>query len=138
MPSLPVPQTISFDYVVDYAEVPLIPVVFSHQNRPGVPVLCLVDSGASGILLPSELADQLGVSLDVPSRPVIGVTGVGQGWVQMLRATLPDVEDLAFTVEVVFLPQLPIALTGREPFFQHVDIAFRHPQDSMYFRATRR
>jgi predicted aspartyl protease len=136
MPRLPVPQTLSFDYVVDYAEVPVVPVVFSHQNRTGVAVLCLVDSGASGILLPSELAGQLGVSLDVPSRPVIGVTGVGRGWVQMLRATLPDLDDLAFTVEVVSLPQLPIALIGREPLFQRLDVAFRHSQGRAYFEAV--
>lgn len=61
MPRLPAPLTLSFSYVVGYSELPLIPVIFAQRGSPGVPVLCLVDSGASGVILPSELADELGV-----------------------------------------------------------------------------
>ena len=134
MPRLRVPERLLFEYVVNYDDRPMVPIVFQHQSRSSITVLCLVDSGASGVLLPSELAGQLGVALEVPSSPVIGVTGVGQGWIQTLSATVPDLDDHSFAVDAVFLPELPIALVGREPFFRGLDVAFRHPQGIMYFQ----
>jgi predicted aspartyl protease len=111
----------------------LIPVIFTSQNSSVVTVLCLVDSGATGVLLPSELADELGLVLETPSIPVVGVTGVGYGWVHPLTATLPELDGLTLSVEAVFLPQLPVALLGRSPLFQRVDIAFQHVQGNLYF-----
>jgi predicted aspartyl protease len=81
MPRLPSPVTLSFNYAVAYAELPVMPVMFTYHDSPGITVLCLVDSGASGIMLPSELADELGISLGTPSATIVGVTGVGQGWI---------------------------------------------------------
>ena len=136
MPRLPVPQTISFEFQVEYGETPTIPVVFSHQNGPTLRVVCLVDSGASGVMLPSELAEELGLTLETRSGPVVGATGVGQGWVHALTAKFPDLDDLSFSVEALFLPELPIALIGRDPFFQRMVVAFHHGQGSLYFNAA--
>jgi hypothetical protein len=107
--------------------------MFTSQNSSVVTVLCLVDSGATGVLLPSELADELGLVLEIPSPPIVGVTGVGHGWVHPLMATLPDLDGLTFSIEAVFLPRLPVALVGRSPVFQRVDVAFQHTQGNLYF-----
>jgi len=134
MPRLLEPLALPFGYVMNYDDVPVVPVMFSQQNQPGIPVMCLIDSGASAVMLPSELASPLGITLEAPTRTVIGVTGSAQGWVHQLNATFPDLDDLTLDLEVVFLPQLPIALIGREPFFQRVDVAFRHAQGNVYFQ----
>ena len=132
MPRLPNPQNLSFNYVANYSEAPLLPVIFSHRDNQGLPVLCLVDSGASGVVLPMELAEHLGVRLATPSRSVIGVSGITQGWVQALTATFPDLDNLSFPVEAIFLPELPIALMGRDPFFQRLHVAFQHSRRDVY------
>ena len=126
------PETLTFDYVVAYSDLPLVPVRFSNQTSPRVTVLCLLDSGASGVLLPAELADSLELTLEEPSVPVIGVSGVSQGWVHSVTASLLDVDILDFRVDAVFLAGLPVALLGRSPFFEVLDIAFRHRQSSLY------
>ena len=90
----------------------------------------------SGVTLPSELAEELGLTLETRSGPVVGATGVGQGWVHALTARFPDLDDLSFSVEALFLPELPIALIGRDPFFQRMVVAFHHGQGSLYFNAA--
>jgi len=133
MPRLPSPVTLSFNYAVPYTDLLVTPVMFTYHDSPGIAVLCLVDSGASGIMLPSELADELGISLGTPSGTIIGVTGVGQGWVHPLTATFPELDGLTFSVEAVFLAQLPIALVGRAPLFEQVDVVFQHRRGNLYF-----
>lgn len=133
MPKLSVPVTIAFDYVVAYEDLPLVPVRFSNEGQLGVTVLCLLDSGASGVLLPAELAAELGVVLETQSGPIIGINGVSQGWVHPVTASLLDVDSLDFQVDAVFLEHLPVALLGRSPLFEALDIAFRHREGSLFF-----
>jgi len=133
MPRLPTPVTLSFSYEVDYSELPLIPVMFTYRDSPGITVLCLVDSGSSDIMLPSELANELGVVLEAPSGPIVGVTGVGQGWLHPLTATFLELDNFTLSVQAIFLPQLPVVLIGRSPFFQRLDVAFQHRRGKLYF-----
>ena len=134
MPRLPEPTALSFEYLVEYSDLPILPVIFSREGSYQVFVLCLIDSGASGILLPSELAAQLGISLEDPSVTVIGVTGSTQGWSHPLTATLPEVDGFSFVAEAVFVPGLPDALLGRSPAFNLLDIAFQHRHSRVYFQ----
>ena len=136
MPRLPEPIALSFEYLVEYSDLPMVPVIFSREGEFEVLVLCLLDSGATGILLPSELADELGISLEDHSLTVIGVTGSAQGWSHQLTATLPEVDGFSFVAETVFLTGLPVALLGRSPAFDLLDVAFQHRNSMVYFQTA--
>ena len=122
-----------FDYAVDYSGLPMMPVAFSQEGGTRSYALCLIDSGASGILLPSEFASELGISLEDPSLTIIGVTGTAQGWSYPLVVSLPEIDGHTFVTDVVFLADLPVALLGRNPAFDLLDIAFQQRNSRILF-----
>ncbi len=47
-----------------------------------------------------------------------------------------DLDNLSFSLEAIFLPELPIALMGRDPFFQDLHVAFQHSRRNFYLEPT--
>ena len=133
MPRLTEPLTLTFNYGISYDEWPVIPVRFSSQGINTIVVLCLVDSGASGVLLPTEIASELGLDLPSPTVSVTGVAGTGHGSLYNLSANLLETDGQDFPVDMVFLPELPVAILGRSPFFERYNVGFQHSGRNLYF-----
>lgn len=102
----------------------------------GKPVrtMFLVDSGADVTMLDGGLATTLGLNLHDPQFARTTVGGVGQGGVEVARASIKmslcerwlDV-PVNFTIEPIKHPQL----LGREGAFDALFVAFWHSHNAM-------
>ncbi|MEK7532405.1 MAG: retropepsin-like aspartic protease [Patescibacteria group bacterium] len=120
-----------FRYDTRYTEhgfemVPRIPVVFKNpRNGREIPIFCLVDSGASDILITTEIALALGIEAKQGKpRMYGGVGGEVKGYVHTLAMKVMNDKN-EFTIECGVLP-LPAydGLLGQRGFFDNYKVTF--------------
>ena len=88
-------------------------------------------------MLPIEIAQRMELTLAGPTVNVTGVAGSVTGWPHPLNVALPEIDGLSFEANVVFVEGLSVALLGRTPAFEMVDIAFRHGRSWLYLEPNR-
>ena len=120
-----------FRYDTRYTEygfemVPRLPVVFRNpHNGRELPIFCLVDSGASDILINTEIAHALGIEVERGEpRIYAGIGGVVTGYQHTITIRVMN-DDHEFTVVCGVLP-LPAydGLLGQRGFFDNYKVVF--------------
>lgn len=120
-----------FRYDTRYTEhgfemVPRLPVVFRNpKNGREIPIFCLVDSGASDILITNEIALALGLEVEKGELRVYGgIGGVVKGYMHTINMRVMN-DTHEFTVVCGLLP-LPAydGLLGQRGFFDNYKIVF--------------
>lgn len=108
---------------------PLVRAEISIDGSHQIAVPLIVDSGAAGLLLPSEIAPYLGIDLSSAEEvPVGGVAGAGTGRKSPVRLHV-RVGRLACRCNAVFITSAMLpdcGLLGREDWFHNFEVAFRH------------
>lgn len=120
-----------FRYDTRYTEhgfemVPRISVVFQNpQNKREIPIFCLVDSGASDILITTEIALVLGMKVEQGEPRIYGgIGGEVKGYVHNISIRVMN-DNHEFTVACGVLP-LPAydGLLGQHGFFDNYKVVF--------------
>jgi predicted aspartyl protease len=126
------------DYGISYT--PRVPVVFSNpKTKSELPIMSLVDSGASDILLDPQIGELLGI--DVPSGEKMVYAAVGSEVVGYIHTLTIRVAGDRHTHEV------PCAFTeiggdvravlGQRGFFEHYKIVFERYKNQFEIVAKR-
>ncbi len=120
-----------FRYDTRYTEhgfemVPRVPVVFRNpRNSREVPIFCLIDSGASDILITTEIALALGIEIERgESRVYGGIGGEIKGYVHLVHIrVMNDKHEFAVQCGVLPLPTYD-GLLGQRGFFDNYKVTF--------------
>ncbi|MFA5764043.1 MAG: retropepsin-like aspartic protease [Candidatus Paceibacterota bacterium] len=104
---------------------PLIEVEFIHGNKHIKVAECLIDSGCHTTHINAELAEYLGINMDVCEKvKSVGVGGVNDGFKTNIHLRLKDF-DCTFESPVVVVKALPVpVLLGQNNFFDEFAIKF--------------
>jgi hypothetical protein len=113
-----------------YTKRPVVEVVISRGNVKRT-VLALLDSGADHIMMPTAIAEAIGIERDrSPRRTTMGVTMEPiDGFVSHLTLQIAHQDD-AFDAPVVFIDAEVPVLMGREGFFDRYRIKFEQDHDT--------
>jgi predicted aspartyl protease len=113
------------DYGISYT--PRLPVIFSNPKTGAeIPLMSLVDSGASDTLLDPQVADLLGIQVTDGKKVVYGgVGGTVVGYVHTLTIRVAD-DRHSFTVPCAFASTGGdvMALLGQTGFFEYYKVTF--------------
>lgn len=105
---------------------PRLPVVFRNpKNGREMPIFCLVDSGASDILINQEIAESLGIEVKRGKPHTYGgIGGEVMGYEHVIALRIVG-DDHEFTVVCSVLP-LPLydGLLGQRGFFDNYKVVF--------------
>jgi hypothetical protein len=105
---------------------PRVPILFRNSaKRLEVPVFCLVDSGASEILINAQVATALGIGVTSGQRREYGgIGGVVTGYQHRLTMKLMgDTHEFTVDCGVLTVP-LYDGLLGQTGFFDHYKVIF--------------
>lgn len=120
-----------FRYDTRYTEhglemVPRVPVVFQNPlNKREIPIFCLVDSGASDVLITTEIALALGIEIEQGDLRIYGgIGGKVKGYVHRINIQLMnDTRRFSITCGVLPLPAYD-GLLGQRGFFDNYKVIF--------------
>lgn len=120
-----------FRYDIRYAGdrfemVPRIPVVFRNmQNGRELPIFCLIDSGASDILINTEIAQALGIDVEGGKpRMYGGIGGTVTGYEHTIKMhVMGNKEEFTVICGVLPLPAYD-GLLGQRGFFDNYKAVF--------------
>ena len=133
-----------FRYDTRYTEhgfemAPRVPVVFQNPlNKREIPIFCLVDSGASEILIAIEVALALGIDIERGEPRIYGgIGGEIKGYVHAITMRLMN-DRHEFAVECGVLP-LPAydGLLGQRGFFDHYKVTFEKYKETFEITAKK-
>jgi hypothetical protein len=117
---------------------PVVEIEISH-NKQARKFLAVIDSGADNILMPSYIADVLGI--DRQGCPRYSVMGISmepiEGFIAELDFRVRNQTE-EFTAPVVFIERNIPILLGQEGFFDTYRIRFEKDHDLFEIVATRR
>lgn len=115
------------NYVFEYNDYPLIPVMFTHNDRDTPFIDALLDSGGDFIVIPQAIAKYLGVTLEKA-----GCVDTAGGTTDLFKARVDMVmghgeqkiiyKDLE--IHISCRNDIPVLL-GRHPIFEDHEIIFR-------------
>jgi hypothetical protein len=106
--------------------VPRVPMLFRNpKNGMEIPVFCLVDSGASEILLNIEIAKALGIQVEKGKKKLYGgIGGVMDGYQHKIKMRMmSDTHEFEVSCGVLNLP-LYDGLLGQNGFFDNYKVIF--------------
>ena len=126
------------DYGISYT--PRVPVIFSNpKTKTEIPIMSLVDSGASDTLLDPQVADVLGIDITTGERVVYGV--VGGTVVGYLHTLTIRIANDRHTYDVPCSFASPggdvMALLGQRGFFDHYKVTFEKYKNQFEIIAKR-
>ena len=106
--------------------VPRIPVQFRNpKNGMELPIFCLVDSGATEILINTEIAKALGIQVEKGKKKLYGgIGGVMDGYQHKITMRLAgDTHEFEVSCGVLDLPMYD-GLLGQNGFFDNYKVVF--------------
>jgi predicted aspartyl protease len=120
-----------FRYDTRYTEhgfemVPRVPIIFRNpKTGMEVPIFCLVDSGASEILINAQVAKMLGIEMEKGKKYIYGgIGGEVEGYRHKLTMRLmSDKQEFAVACGVLDLPMYD-GLLGQIGFFDNYKVIF--------------
>ncbi len=120
-----------FRYDIRYAGdrfemVPRIPVVFRNaKNGRELPIFCLIDSGASEILINTEIAQALGIDVERGEPRIYGgIGGTVTGYQHTIKMqVMGDKKEFIVICGVLPLPAYD-GLLGQRGFFDNYKVVF--------------
>lgn len=105
---------------------PLVSIKFIHQDKPTLPILCLIDSGADYTYLTLEIAKFLGIDLtNIKPQKSFGING--SPFICFAAEIELEIGGYHLTIPVHFSNQLTGAfpcIIGQENFFSKARIVF--------------
>jgi predicted aspartyl protease len=113
---------------------PFIPVyLIGHSQRTESPYYALVDSGADGVLFPSDLAKEIGIEdIKTHSRydTGLGVAGRADIYYHSLKLqVLGDTKELS--LEIGFSDTILVPILGRSFFRCFTSVIFREAKEEL-------
>jgi len=111
---------------------PLVPVRFAHRGKRTPIIDALLDSGSDKILVPSIIADELGLSTKELPKPIKTAGGDRKGFETSCDFELGrggrTIEYRNLTINVADSPDIPV-LIGRDPIFKDFKIVFEESKE---------
>jgi hypothetical protein len=117
---------------------PRIPIRLVHKNR-FVYLLALVDSGADDCLFPSEVAQELNLSLDRRNVNRYGGIGAGHITAAFMNVRIEIDNDVTFPLYAGFsdAPSV-VPILGQAGFFDRFEVRFNQPNEVIELRFIER
>ena len=110
----------------EFEMVPWVPIIFRNPaNGLKIPVFCLVDSGATEILINAQIATALGIDVTKGKpREYAGIGGVATGYQHRISLKLMrDTQEFVVDCGVLTVP-LYDGLLGQKGFFDNYKVIF--------------
>lgn len=133
-----------FTYDTHYTEhgfemAPRVPMVFQNPlNKREIPIFCLVDSGASDVIIATEIALALGIEIEKGEPRIYGgIGGNVKGYMHhVVIRVMNDTREFSIACGVLPIPAFD-GLLGQNGFFDHYKVTFEKYKNTFEIIAKR-